>query len=164
VRPEDFSDANPVVLPGVGAFGAVMESLVRANLAPMLIERIASGAPFLGVCVGMQCLFEKSEESPGVAGLGVIKGEVVRFREGKVPQIGWNRIEPAKTGFDPGYVYFVNSYHCVPCDESAVLYKADYFGAFCAAVKKDNITAFQFHPEKSVEFGQGLLRRWIDAL
>ena len=110
-------------------------------------------------------LFEKSEESPDTPGLGVIEGEVVRFRKGKVPQIGWNRIEPQSgSGCEPGYVYFVNSYYPKPENAEVVLYSADYNGPFCAAVRTDAITAFQFHPEKSGTFGHDLIRRWLDAL
>ncbi|MCU0723999.1 MAG: imidazole glycerol phosphate synthase subunit HisH, partial [Planctomycetes bacterium] len=116
--------------------------------------------PFLGICVGMQVLFERSEESPGVEGLSVLPGEVVRFREGKVPQVGWNRVEPRQGGGLPaGFVYFVNSYAPRPARPKDVLYEADYHGPFCAAVRRGNVAAFQFHPEKSGEFGHRLLRR-----
>lgn len=160
----DLSGDRPIVLPGVGAFGAAMRSLEGQGLAARITDAIRAGVPFLGICIGMQLLFEKSEESPGVAGLGIIPGEVVRYREGKVPQIGWNRVEPARSDFDAGYAYFINSYHAVPRDPGAILYRGDYGGPFCAAVAVKPVTAYQFHPEKSMEFGQGLLRRWIDAL
>ncbi|HPQ80826.1 MAG TPA: imidazole glycerol phosphate synthase subunit HisH [bacterium] len=164
LRSCDFSGDRPVVLPGVGAFGATMNSLERTGLSPCIVGAVKAGMPFLGVCVGMQLLFDSSEESPGVRGLGIIPGEVVRFSRGKVPQIGWNMIEPARPGLEAGYAYFVNSFHCVPRDPEAVLYRGNYHGRFCAAVARDNVTAYQFHPEKSMEFGQGLLGRWVDAL
>jgi imidazole glycerol-phosphate synthase subunit HisH len=161
--PEKLSGRNPIILPGVGTFGAVMKSIEPVKMP--LIKAIETGTPFLGICVGLQILFEESAESPGVPGLGILKGRVVRFKNGKVPQIGWNRIEPAAcSGFEPGHVYFVNSYYSVPADQKDVLYTADYFGLFCAAVRRRNVTAFQFHPEKSGEFGHSLMRRWLDAL
>lgn len=162
---DDLSGGNPLVLPGVGSFGALMSNLDSAGFTEKLRELVKSGAPLLGICVGLQVLFEKSEESSETPGLGLIKGEIVRFREGKIPQIGWNRIEPkADSGFEPGYVYFVNSYYAAPEDDEVTLYTADYHGPFCAAVKSGNILAFQFHPEKSGEFGHGLIRRWLDDL
>ena len=98
-------------------------------------------------------------------GLGLLEGEVVRFRKGKIPQIGWNRVEPAPgTGFEAGYAYFVNSYVAKPGDPSVELFRSDYHGSFCAAVRSGNITAYQFHPEKSGTFGHELIRRWINAV
>jgi glutamine amidotransferase len=157
--------SRPLILPGVGAFGAVMESLRRSEIDRVVPKLVKRGTPYLGICVGMQVLFESSEESPGSAGLGLIPGKVVRFQAAKVPQIGWNRIQPEQDGGWPeGFVYFVNSYYPEPTDENAVLYRADYGVPFCAAVHKDNITAFQFHPEKSGQFGGQLLERWIDSV
>jgi len=160
------SGARPIVLPGVGAFGTVMNSLTQNNFSAELRRLISVGTPFLGICVGMQVLFDSSEEAPGVPGLGVIPGKVCKYTQGKVPQIGWNKIEPAhphfaQEGWEEGFVYFVNSYYPRPVDDSVVLYRSDYFGSFCAAVKTGNITAFQFHPEKSEKMGQGLIERWL---
>jgi imidazole glycerol phosphate synthase glutamine amidotransferase subunit len=156
-------DGNrPIVLPGVGAFGTVMQSLEQNNFAAQLRQLIKVGTPFLGICVGMQVLFDSSEEAPGVPGLGIIPGSVCKYTKGKVPQIGWNKIEPADgRDWEEGFVYFVNSYYPRPESESDTLYSSDYFGPFCAAVKTDNITAFQFHPEKSGEMGQRLIQRWL---
>jgi imidazole glycerol phosphate synthase glutamine amidotransferase subunit len=109
-------------------------------------------------------LFDGSAESPGVPGLGLVGGNVVRFDAPKVPQIGWNHIAPQKNSWDAGYVYFVNSYYPVPADKSSVLYEADYGKPFCAAIQRDTITAFQFHPEKSGPFGQKMLERWIESV
>jgi len=161
-RGRDLTWENPIVLPGVGSFGAVMEGLRERGHDEALIAAIAAGTPFLGICVGLQALFEGSEETPGVPGLSVLPGEVVRFREGKVPQIGWNRIEP-REGLDheSGHVYFVNSFYARPREASDVLYQSDYRGLFCAAVRRKNVVAFQFHPEKSGEFGHRLLRRFL---
>lgn len=157
------SGNRPLVLPGVGAFGAVMQRIVDAKLEKRIVDIVKSGTPFLGICVGMQILFDGSEESPGVSGLGLLKGKVVKFRQGKVPQIGWNRIS-ARNPDDNGFVYFVNSFYAQPESETVISYTADYFGPFCAAVAQDNITAFQFHPEKSGAFGQRLLERWLEAV
>ncbi len=157
------SGNRPIVLPGVGAFGTVMQSLGENNLSSHLKDLIDAGTPFLGVCVGMQVLFDDSEEAPGVPGLGIIPGSVRRYLKGKVPQIGWNKIEPAGNhDWEEGFVYFVNSYYPKPKSESVTLYQSDYYGPFCAAVKTGNITAFQFHPEKSGVLGQRLIQRWLD--
>lgn len=163
--PETVAEGRPLLLPGVGSFGAVMEGLKARGLVEPIREAILAGRPFLGICVGLQILFGSSEESPSVPGLDVFQGRVVRFRAGKIPQIGWNRVEPrGEVGFPGGFAYFVNSFVAAPADKEIVLYESDYFGPFCAAVQKGNVTAFQFHPEKSGGFGHGLLRRWIDAL
>jgi imidazole glycerol phosphate synthase glutamine amidotransferase subunit len=161
---DDAPDGSrPIILPGVGAFGAVMKSLREKNFDQKIIKLVRAGTPFLGVCVGMQVLFDESEEAPGVTGLGLISGKVLKFREGKVPQIGWNQIIPSNDqSWESGYVYFVNSYYAKPASDSVTLYKSDYHESFCAAVKTGNITAFQFHPEKSGEMGERLLRRWVN--
>lgn len=153
---------NPVILPGVGNFGSVMKSLEERDFVEALIPRLSAGCPFLGICVGLQVLFDESEESPEIEGLGVIPGKVVRFRRGKVPQIGWNRVS-SRDKLE-GYVYFVNSYHPEPESSDDVFLTADYHQQFCAAIQRDNIMAFQFHPEKSGPFGAELIRRWADAL
>ncbi|MGD9683778.1 MAG: imidazole glycerol phosphate synthase subunit HisH [Candidatus Obscuribacterales bacterium] len=162
--------SRPVILPGVGSFGAVMSRLRQADLDRRLTSLIGSGVPFLGICVGLQVLFDESEESPGVAGLGLLPGRVRRFTEGKVPQIGWNRIESARPecqdDYPDGYVYFVNSFFAEPdksFEKEIVLYRGQYYRSFCAAVLKDNITAFQFHPEKSGRFGMSLLACWLGS-
>ena len=155
------SGERPLVLPGVGAFGAVMSALRQDGLDRRLLDLMQAGTPFLGVCVGLQVLLDSSQESPGVAGLGVIPGTVVRYQAPKVPQIGWNEVRSAQ---DSGFVYFVNSYYAVPDDPGAVWYEADYFGPFCAALRRDTVSAFQFHPEKSGAFGQGLMRRWFEEV
>jgi imidazole glycerol-phosphate synthase subunit HisH len=158
---------RPVVLPGVGAFGPVMTHLKNTGFDQRIRDLVKAGTPYLGICVGMQILFESSEEGPGVPGLGLISGTVRKFREGKVPQIGWNLIELSggrqATGFpEEGYVYFVNSFYGFPDSESDLLYTCNYYVRFCAAVQRGNITAFQFHPEKSGAFGKTLLTRWLE--
>lgn len=155
----------PLLLPGVGAFGATMRELSKEGLAERIKTQVTEGTPYLGICVGLQVLLEESVESPGIPGLGLIPGRVVKFTRGKTPQIGWNAIHsPDGKSLPEGYVYFVNSYVAAPADPSAVLYEADYHGHFCAALQTANITAFQFHPEKSGPFGHELLRRWYDAV
>jgi imidazole glycerol-phosphate synthase subunit HisH len=164
-RDSELRSAGAVVLPGVGAFGAVMNGLRSRGLDKALISVIDCGRPFLGICVGLQVLFEASEESPGVAGLGILKGNVERFGHGKVPQVGWNAVTPRRgNGFREGFAYFVNSYVARPACDEDMLYTSDYHGPFCAGVLRDNVLAFQFHPERSARFGHELLRRWVDAL
>lgn len=153
---------RPLVLPGVGAFGPVMQHLRQSGLESHLKSLISNGTPYLGICIGMQILFERSEEAHDCPGLSLIKGEVVAYKAGKVPQIGWNFIQPQRDSEPSGYVYFVNSYYPKPKDDRITSYRADYYVPFCAALKDKNITAFQFHPEKSGDFGQVLLRRWLD--
>lgn len=163
IGPEDSPSGEvPLVLPGVGAFGAVASGLERGGLVQRVVSAVREGTPFLGICVGLQILLEGSEESPGSPGLGLVEGRVVRFQAPKVPQIGWNKIQPKQPDWPTGFVYFVNSYHAAPADPSVVLYEADYAGDFCAAVKYDNVCAFQFHPEKSGAFGHQLLRHWYE--
>ncbi len=153
---------RPIILPGVGAFGAVMANLEDSKLVGPIKEAVAGGVPFLGICVGLQVLFDDSEESPGVAGLSILPGKIVRFSQGKIPQIGWNSVESTSPDWPSGFVYFVNSYFAQPTQPDAVLFKSEYFQTFCAAIQKDNITAFQFHPEKSGEYGMRLLKRWLN--
>ena len=163
------SGSRPIILPGVGNFGAVMANLQKDGFDNKVKQLVQSGTPYLGICVGMQILFDWGEESDS-AGLSLLPGKVVKFKQGKIPQIGWNKIQcPAASvkDLDPwpgGYVYFVNSFVAEPESEGDVLYTADYFGKFCAAVRRDNICAFQFHPEKSGPFGQSLLRHWLESV
>jgi imidazole glycerol-phosphate synthase subunit HisH len=161
----DELDGNPMILPGVGSFGAVMRGLRERGLDKGVRSAIAAGTPYLGICVGLQILFGESEENPGVPGLGIAAGRVVRFRAGKVPQIGWNRVLSAEdSGYPNGYAYFVNSFYPRPADPVSILYTADYGGDFCAGYRSGAVTAVQFHPEKSGSFGAAFLRRWFDAL
>lgn len=156
-------DAPAIMLPGVGNFGSVMKGLSTKGLDSAIIDAIGSGAKFFGICVGMQVLFNKSDESPGIPGLGILKGDVLKFASGKVPQIGWNTARALVRGiFLDGYVYFVNSYYCAPKDKEIIACLTEYSGfEFCSAIQTGNIWATQFHPEKSGTFGLDILRRWI---
>lgn len=156
--------AEKIILPGVGAFGDCMKNLQATGLVPELIKHIKSGKGFLGICLGMQLLFESSEESPGVAGLGIFKGAVKRLTtEYKVPHMGWNRLKlkaasPLTAAADGSYVYFVHSFHAVPKDSNIITAVCDYGTEITAAVGRDNIQAVQFHPEKSGEVGLKMLQ------
>ena len=164
---------DALVLPGVGAFGDSVNQLKNRDLFVSLQEWLNDGRRFLGVCLGFQLLFESSEESPEVAGLGIFQGQVRKFSQArvKVPQIGWNLVkwtEHAHTLYgklppDP-YFYFVHSYYPQPKDESIVAGYTEYGDSFAAAVATRNLLATQFHPEKSQESGLLLLRQFLDTL
>lgn len=162
-KAEDVLNAERLIFPGQGHFGQVMESLKFRGLAEPLRRRLNEGMPFLGICVGLQVLFETSEEAPESKGLGIFKGKNVRFTEGKIPQIGWNKIKTteANSVLDDDFFYFVNSFYAVPEDASVVSAVAEYHRPFTAAVQKNNIAATQFHPEKSGAAGQEAIRRWV---
>ena len=169
--PELIRGADGVVLPGVGNFGRCMEALRAAGLDTAALDAIASGRPFLGICVGMQMLFDGSDESPDVRGLGVVPGKV-RWLPTTVkrPQMQWNVLHVerpsrllAGLGDEP-WMYFVHSFHPVPDDADVVVATCDYGGRVVAAVERANVAAAQFHPEKSARAGLGLLANWAAAL
>ena len=164
-KAEDVINADRLIFPGQGHFGQVMEALKFKGLAEPLRRAISSGVPFLGICVGLQALFDSSEEAPGVNGLGILKGKNIRFTRGKIPQIGWNKIKTTKanTFLSQDFYYFVNSYHVVCDDPAVVSATAEYYIPFTAAVQAGNITATQFHPEKSGRTGQETIRRWVEG-
>ncbi len=160
-------DAVGVVLPGVGHFGACMAALRAAGLDGLARDAAVSGRPFLGVCIGMQMLFEGSDEAPGVAGLGVLPGRVTKLPATvKLPQIGWNTLERVPGSAllaglpDPAWLYFVHSY-APETDESVVAAWCDYGRRFAAAVERGSLWATQFHPEKSGEAGLRLLANFV---
>jgi len=165
--------ADKIVMPGQGAFGPFMRGLVERGLGDAVREAIASGRPYLGICLGMQVLFDRSEEQGPIAGLGVIAGQVVRLVPGaphlKVPHIGWNQValrhaDPLLDGIAEGaYLYFDHSYHARPADPSLVTLDADHGVPITAAIRKDNLFACQFHPEKSQAVGLQLLRNFVAA-
>jgi imidazole glycerol-phosphate synthase subunit HisH len=161
-----ISRAPGVVLPGVGAFAACMTNLAAAGLVEPVKHAIRTGRPFLGICLGMQLLFDESEEFGPVAGLGILPGRVVRFPTDaarKVPHMGWNSLRiirraPELAGIDDGaYVYFVHSYYPVPRDADVVATTTPYGEEFASSVVRDNVFACQFHPEKSQRIGLRLL-------
>ena len=161
--------ADKVILPGVGAFGDAMEKLQSYGLVEVIHELVEMKKPFLGICLGLQLMFDESEESPGVKGLGLLKGKIVRFPQSelKVPQIGWNSLEFPKEsklfkGIKNGeYVYFVHSYY-LKAEEDIVAATTEYGVTVHAAVEKDNIFACQFHPEKSSGVGLGILKNFVE--
>ena len=172
-QPEEMKDARGVVLPGVGAFDDCINALRKQELLEASRAFIQSGKPFLGICVGYQALFEKSEEfNSCAAGLGIFSGSVVRFanKNGlKIPQIGWNQLELSKTdcplfkGVKNGdYVYFVHSFFPKPTDDSIVATRTTYGETFASAVWRDNVYATQFHPEKSQQVGLQLLKNFVE--
>jgi imidazole glycerol-phosphate synthase subunit HisH len=163
--------ADKIVMPGQGAFGVFMRGLVERGLGDAVREAIASGRPYLGICLGMQVLFDASEEQGPIAGLGVIAGRVVRLVPGaphlKVPHIGWNQValrhpDPLLAGIAEGaYLYFDHSYHAMPDDPALVTLAADHGVPITAAIRKDNLFACQFHPEKSQAVGLQLLHNFV---
>ena len=160
--PNDIEQAEKIIFPGVGSFGPAMDNLKKKGLDVAIKESIESGKPYLGICLGLQTLFESSEESPGTKGLGVFKGSVSKFRQGKIPHVGWNVVKPKKTEtIEEGHAYFVHSYYAVPEDESVVAGTTDYYVEFASAVERKNVLAVQFHLEKSGKVGLELLRRWL---
>ena len=162
--------ASHIILPGVGSFGDAMDSMNRRGLTETVKEAALSGKPFLGICLGLQLLFESSEESPGVQGLGLLKGKIVEIpkdRGLKVPHIGWNSVSLKQTdgifkGIDQNsYFYFVHSYYLKGADEDAVAATTDYGVEIQCAVQQGNLCATQFHPEKSSKTGLQVLKNFL---
>ena len=173
-RPDQMKDARAAVLPGVGAFDDCLNAMQRQDLLEACREFIQSGRMFLGICVGYQALFERSEEfNSCAAGLGVFHGKVVRFAEKhglKIPQIGWNQIEVVRADCpifrdipSGSYFYFVHSFFPKPIDPSIVAARTTYSESFASAVWKENVFATQFHPEKSQKVGLQLLKNFVES-
>jgi len=166
---ERLMNADKVILPGVGAFGDAMKHLQDYDLVDVIHEIVEKKTPFLGICLGLQLLFERSEEAPGVEGLGILKGEILRIpsQEGlKIPHMGWNSLELQNEGrlfkgiTENPYVYFVHSYYLKAEDEQIVKAVTDYGTRIHASVEKDNVFACQFHPEKSGDVGIQILENF----
>lgn len=174
-EPGQILHAQKVILPGVGAFGDAMNKLQEYGLVDVIRDVVKAGTPFLGICLGLQLLFESSEESPGVDGLGILKGKILRIPDGrnedgtalKIPHIGWNSLEFPKKGrlfeglSEDSYVYFVHSYY-LKAEEDIVTARAQYGVAIDASVEKGNLFACQFHPEKSSETGLHILKNFVE--
>ena len=172
---EIIDKADKVVLPGVGAFGDCMKNFKASGLVDAVLRAVKSGKPVMGICVGLQIMFEGSDESPGVAGLGIFKGRVRKINapELKIPHMGWNSLtvnENASINIDlfknireNPYVYFVHSYYAVPEDKSVITAKTVYGEEITAAVGKDNVIATQFHPEKSGDIGLSIIKNFVEG-
>lgn len=168
---EEILGADKVVLPGVGSFGDAMGKLHQYGLVEVIRQVAEKKTPFLGICLGLQLLFERSDESPGVEGLGILKGEILRIPEGegrKIPHMGWNSLELRNQGrlfaglSGEPYVYFVHSYYLKARDEQIVKATTEYGVTIHASVEQDNIFACQFHPEKSSDTGLKILKNLVE--
>ena len=163
--------ADKVILPGVGAFGDAMGNLKKYGLDQVIYKVVEKGTPFLGICLGLQLLFERSDETPGVEGLGILKGEVLRIPECgelKIPHMGWNSLHLQNGGrlfkglSEDAYVYFVHSYYLKAEESEIVKATAEYGVTIHASVEKDNVFACQFHPEKSSDVGLQILKNFVE--
>ena len=168
---EEILSADKVILPGVGAFGDAMSNLHKYDLVDVIKKVVEKKTPFLGICLGLQLLFERSDETPGVEGLGILKGEVLRIPDCdglKIPHMGWNSLHLQNEGrlfkglTEESYVYFVHSYYLKAEEEEIVKATADYGVTIHASVEKDNVFACQFHPEKSSDVGLQILRNFVE--
>jgi imidazole glycerol phosphate synthase glutamine amidotransferase subunit len=156
--PHDIHLVDKIIFPGQGHFGTVMQQLIQKNLDKAIRECIFS-KPFLGICVGMQILFESSEEAPEISGLGIVKGKVKKFPASqKIPQMGWNEVSWEK----PSHFYFANSYYCEPEDPSWIVATSHYGIKFPCIIQREHLTAVQFHPEKSGEAGLIFLNNFME--
>lgn len=168
--PKEIIDSEKIILPGVGAFADGMAGLESRGLVEVLLEAAAKGIPILGICLGMQLLFQESEEQGFHTGLGLLPGKVVFFTQPgiKVPQIGWNQIEIIKPSLlmndlqDSDYVYFNHGYYCIPDEAGDTLSITKYGSPFVSSVERDNIFGVQFHPEKSQKVGLKILKNFVE--
>ncbi len=169
--PSVILSAEKVILPGVGAFGDAMGNLKKYGLDTVIHQVVNKGTPFLGICLGLQLLFERSDETPGVEGLGILKGEILRIPEKddlKIPHMGWNSLHLQNGGRlfkglqEQSYVYFVHSYYLKAAEPEIVKATTDYSVNIHASVEKGNVFACQFHPEKSSEVGLQILKNFVE--
>ena len=169
--PEEILNADKVILPGVGAFGDAMVNLRKYHLDQVIYQVVERSIPFLGICLGLQLLFEKSDETKGVAGLGILKGEICRIPDGenlKIPHMGWNSLHLQNNGRlfrgikEDAYVYFVHSYYLKAEDEEIVKATTEYGTHIHASVEQGNVFACQFHPEKSSDVGLEILKNFVE--
>ena len=169
--PEEILNADKVILPGVGAFGDAMANLRKYHLDQVIYQVVERSIPFLGICLGLQLLFEKSDETKGVAGLGILKGEICRIPDGenlKIPHMGWNSLHLQNNGRlfrgikEDAYVYFVHSYYLKAEDEEIVKATTEYGTHIHASVEQGNVFACQFHPEKSSDVGLQILKNFVE--
>ena len=170
-EPEKILQADKVILPGVGAFGDAMANLKKFGLDKVIYQVVEKGTPFLGICLGLQLLFERSDETPGVEGLGILRGEILRIPDKedlKIPHMGWNSLHLQNQGrlfkglSEQSYVYFVHSYYLKAEEEEIVKATTDYSVNIHASVEKDNVFACQFHPEKSSDVGLQILKNFVE--
>ncbi len=159
----EIKSADKIIFPGQGHFEQAMRKLKSKDMVHFIQDLTVNNKDFLGICLGLQVLFEKSEEAPDVEGLKIFEGEVLKFREGKTPQIGWAEIKTTKnnTLLNDEYFYFVNSYYVKPKDEKIISSYGKYFIDYCASVEKNNVVAVQFHPEKSSTAGMNFFKNWL---
>ena len=169
--PQELLNADKVILPGVGAFGDAMGKIRLYGLEEIIKQIVERGTPFLGICLGLQIMFEESDETPGVRGLGILKGKIKHIPDGeysKIPHMGWNSLDFPKNGrlfrgIDEGaYVYFVHSYYLDAADKGIVVATTEYNTQIDAAVESGNVFACQFHPEKSSDVGLHILKNFIE--
>jgi glutamine amidotransferase len=167
----ELRGAEKVILPGVGAFGAGMEKLEEQGLVNPIREAVYAGTPYLGICLGMQFLFDTSDEMGDYRGLGLLPGVVTRLTDRgdlKIPHMGWNRLEQRQSSAlfrnvsADGFAYFVHSYHCVPAEDSDITVTVEYGGPIVAAVQRDHVYGVQFHPEKSQQTGLQVLTNFLE--
>lgn len=172
-EPAEVASAGAIVLPGVGAFADCMTALRGQGLVEPICAHVTAGRPFLGICLGFQALFDGSEEAPGVAGLGLVPGRVLRFPNGtglKIPHMGWNRIRVVAEACplladveEESHFYFVHSYYCEPTDASWAAARTEYGLDFVSMIARDRLFATQFHPEKSQKVGLSMLSRFVEV-
>ena len=160
-----IQQATKLILPGVGHFGQMMRALDDLQVRGALIQRIRAGVPFLGICLGLQALFETSEEAHGERGLGIYKGEVKRFRgDLRIPHMGWNQVQPCRPNTllaSPAHLYFAHSYYCPVTPETAAV--CDYMVPYTAVLEQANVRGVQFHPEKSGPAGLQIVRNFVES-